>query len=400
VRELVLVGAGHTHVQVLTALAQHKLSDVRITVVVDTPIAIYSGMLPGLVAGRYRRDELEIDARDLAKRCGARVHVEAAIAVEPQRRAIVLASGARIAYDIASFDIGSTVAGLATPGVREHAVPTRPIGRFIECLDERTRGAGPELRAVIVGAGAGGIELAFALRARMAGSATAADGDRGRSSASHDEAVTLPAQVAADARGRWNGITVIEAGPQILAGHPSRLVRRVEAHAAAAGIELRGNARVRAVHADAVELEGGACLPSELTLWVTGAAAHSLFRDSAIATDPRGFARIRPTLQLEEHEALFAAGDCATPITHPRTPKAGVYAVRQGPYLAHNLVAALRGEKLREYTPQSDFLTLLNLGDRRAIGAKWGRTIEGRWVMALKDWIDRRFVRRFQVSEG
>jgi selenide,water dikinase len=77
-----------------------------------------------------------------------------------------------------------------------------------------------------------------------------------------------------------------------------------------------------------------------------------------------------------------------------------VYAVRQAPYLGHNLVAALRCERLREHTPQSDFLTLLNLSDGRAIGAKWGRTIEGRWVMALKDRIDRRFVRRFQASEG
>jgi NADH dehydrogenase FAD-containing subunit len=212
-RELVLVGAGHAHVQVLAALARQRLSDVHIMVVVDTPIAVYSGMLPGLVAGRYRRDELEIDARGLAKRCSAQLRVDAAIAVDPQRREIVLRSGASIAYDVASFDIGSTVAGLDTPGVREHAVPTRPIGRFIERLDERTRGAGPDLRAVVIGAGAGGIELAFALRARMARSASRPVRDVGpfsQSHVSHDEAVTLPAELAADEHGRRGGITVIE----------------------------------------------------------------------------------------------------------------------------------------------------------------------------------------------
>ena len=100
------------------------------------------------------------------------------------------------------------------------------------------------------------------------------------------------------------------------------------------------------------------------------------------------------------HDDLFAVGDCATLVDYPHTPKAGVYAVRQGPVLAHNLQAALAGEKLQEYSPQSDFLTLLNLGDGSALGAKKGLSFQGRWVMRLKDWIDRRFMQRFQIEPG
>ncbi len=99
------------------------------------------------------------------------------------------------------------------------------------------------------------------------------------------------------------------------------------------------------------------------------------------------------------HDEFFAVGDCAAWTAGPGLAKAGVYAVRQGPVLAHNLIARIRGERLRAYRPQRDFLSLLNLGDGGAIGTKWGVSVEGRAVFALKDWIDRRFVRRFQVLE-
>ena len=131
---------------------------------------------------------------------------------------------------------------------------------------------------------------------------------------------------------------------------------------------------------------------------MTGAVCHPLFRDSGLPTDDRGFVDTRSTLQVVRHDNLFAVGDCATLIDYPATPKAGVYAVRQGPILTHNLRALWTGETLETYRPQSDFLTLLNFGDGSALGAKKGMSFQGRWVMRLKDWIDRRFMHRFQIN--
>jgi selenide,water dikinase len=107
--------------------------------------------------------------------------------------------------------------------------------------------------------------------------------------------------------------------------------------------------------------------------------------------------RVRETLQVDGHAALFAVGDCAALAGAPWLPKAGVYAVRQGPLLAENLRFALSGEPLRAYRPQRDFLALLNLGEQRALGAKWGVAFAGAAAWRLKDAIDRRFMRRFQV---
>jgi selenide, water dikinase len=370
--DLVLVGGGHAHVQVLKRWAMAPVPGARLTLVVDRPIAVYSGMVPGFVAGQYPREALEIDVRPLALRAGARCIVTPATGLDTGARRLILDGRPPIAYDTVSFDVGSTVAGLELPGVRAHTIPTRPIGEFVRRVDEvlavaRAREAA---RLVVAGAGAGGVEVAFALAARLRR-------DRGGSVE----------------------VLLLEGGPRVLPGYAASAAGRVQAAAVARRIVIRTGARVTRVEPGAVHLEGGERLAADAVVWVAGAAALPIFQGSGLETDGRGFARIRPTLQCVGHDDVFAVGDCAAWTAGPGLAKAGVYAVRQGPVLAHNLMAHIRGGRLRAYRPQRDFLSLLNLGDGSAIGTKWGASVEGRAVFALKDWIDRRFVRRFQVLD-
>lgn len=368
---LVLVGGGHAHVRVLRAFAEDP-PPARLTVVVDRPVAVYSGMVPGFVAGQYAKEDLEIDVAPLAAAAGAEMVVSACEGVDAEARRLELADGSSVGYDLASFDIGSTVMGLDLPGVREHALPTRPIGTFVERIGEVERAARerpPSLpfRVVVVGGGAGGLEVAFTLRQRLL-----------------DAGVSVLR------------VTIVHGGDEILSGYEGGIVRRLRRAAAERGIQILAGTKVTAAGDEALELDAGSPLPYDALLWVTGATAHGVLRRSGLPVEERGFAWIRPTLQVRDHDELFAAGDCATLEEHPRTPKAGVYAVRQGPVLEENLRRALDGRELREYEPQSEFLTLLNLGDGTAAGVKWGISFEGRWVMRLKDWIDRRFVGRFR----
>src|SRR5258705_7960967 len=169
--DLVLVGGGHARIQVLQRWAMTPVSGARLALVVDRPIAVYSGMVPGFVAGQYPREALEIDVRPLALRAGARCIVAPAIGLDTGARRLVLDGRPPIAYDTVSFDVGSTVAGLALPDVREHAIPTRPIGEFVRRVDEvlavaRERDAA---RLVVVGAGPGRGGVAFPLAARLPG---------------------------------------------------------------------------------------------------------------------------------------------------------------------------------------------------------------------------------------
>ena len=373
-RDLVLVGGGHGHVQVLRRQLMAPIPGLRVTVVVDRPVALYSGMVPGLVAGQYAAEALQIDVQPLARRAGARLIVAAATGIDAVAGEIHLQGRAPLAYDFASLNIGSEVAGLETPGVRAHALATRPIGRLIERLEPAIAAARAHpdraFRLVIVGGGAGGVELAFCGRERLR-----AEGLR---------------QVE---------VTLIDAGPGVLRDRSPAVIRKVEAAARARGIQIEAGVRVAEVQTSAVLLSDGRRLPAELTLWVTGAVAPAWPGESGLPVDARGFIRVRDTLQVEGHDQLFAIGDCAVPAAWPEIPKAGVHAVRQGPVLAENLAALAAGRPLRPHRPQRDFLALLNLGDGTAIGARNGVAAEGRWMWLLKDRIDRAFMRRFQVLD-
>jgi selenide,water dikinase len=373
-RDLVLVGGGHTHVQVLRRWMMEPLPGVRLSVVLDRPVALYSGMVPGFVAGDYASHELEIDVVPLARRARARVILSAATRIDPVARRIEIEGRPPIRYDVASLDVGSTIRALDLPGVREYAVPTRPIVDFVDRIDERlsreAAGPGePTLRVVVVGAGAAGLEIAFTLGARLR------------------------------AAGREAHFSVLGASTDLLPGHADRVARRAGRSAEHRGIEIRLGVRVTRVERDALVL-GEERQRFDLLIWATGAAPQAFLASSPLPLDDAGFVRVRPTLQVVGHADLFAAGDCASLEDSPWVRKAGVFAVREGPVLDANLRARLCDDPLRRYKPQRDFLMLLNLGGGEALGAKWGLALEGRWVWRLKDRIDRRFMRRFQVLAG
>lgn len=371
---VILVGGGHSHVQVLESLAAQPFDSATVTVVVDKPVAIYSGMAPGFVAGQYAEQELEIDVPQLCAWAGIDCRVEPAALIDAAGQQIVLQSGERLSYDLASLNIGSTVAGLDLPGIREYAIPTRPIAELIHRTEDvisraAAHPASSPFRVLVVGGGAGGVELAFTFLQRLR--------DAGCASVETH---------------------LINAGPRILAGYPAGLARRAQRAAEQHGIQIHCGRRVKAAQERQVVMDDDEIWPFDALLWVTGAVSHSLLRESGLPTEERGFVLTRSTLQVDGHDKLFAVGDCGTLIDFPKTPKAGVYAVRQGPVLTQNLRAALAGTPLRAYTPQSDFLTLLNLGDGTALGAKRGLSFQGRWVMKLKDRIDRKFMHRFQIG--
>jgi selenide,water dikinase len=354
--------------------------EARVTVVLDTPVAVYSGMVPGFVAGQYRASELEIDVVPLARLAGAEVVLAAAVGVDPANRRVRLDGRGPLAYDFVSFDVGSTVAGLDLPGVRETARATRPISRLVREIGSLSESflaheASRPFEVVVAGGGAGGIELAFTVRERLLGAARRAGVER---------------------RLR---VTLLQALPEVLTGFPPSLAVRARRNAAARGITIRTGESVAAAEPGLVRLESGEVVPTDSLVWAVGAGSLDVFRDSGLPLDDRGFVLTRPTLQTLGDARVFAVGDCATLQDWPATPKAGVYAVRQGPFIADNLRRAVAGRPLRRYRPQADFLTLLNLGDGLALGAKWGTSFEGRWVMRLKDWIDRKFMRMFQVLD-
>ena len=361
-KHLLLVGGGHAHVFVLEAFARRPEPGLRLTLVARDRLTPYSGMLPGHMAGIYPRAAMQIDLERLARRSGAALVQDEAIGFDRAGKRVLLRNGEALSYDLLSIDIGVRPDLSDIRGADEHALAVKPIGDLLEKWD-RLAAEGPR-RLAVVGGGVAGICLAFAVWA------------------------FLRAQGAAAAHVALIGASL---APELNAGMRRRIVRALERR----GIALHTGEAAVAIDAGGVRLAGGRRIPADGVLVSTRAAPPPAIREAAFAKEPDGFLAIGPTLQVLNDDSVFAVGDCATMSAHPR-PKAGVFAVRQGPVLARNLRRALRGEALESHVPQRDHLVLIGTGDGRAIGGR-GRFIafEGRLAWRLKDWLDRRFMRRF-----
>jgi selenide,water dikinase len=373
VKDLVLVGGGHSHVAVLKRFGMRKLPGVRLTLIardIDTP---YSGMLPGFVAGHYAFDECHVDLAPLARFAGARLIHDEAVGIDRAARTVLCRARPPVPFDVLSLDIGSRPKAHEVEGAVANATPVKPIddfaARWARVMAHAAAAQGA-FRIGVVGGGAGGVELMLAMQHRLRALDVAAGRD--------------PARLA------FHLVTA----NGLLPSHNISVQARFRRVLAARGIAVRENAPVVRVDPGALVLADGGTVALDEILWTTQAGAAPWLARSGLDCDPDGFVMVKPTLQSLTDPLIFAAGDVAAVVDHPR-PKAGVFAVRQGPPLADNLRLVLSGQAPRPFTPQAKFLSLITTGDQYAVASRGDWAAEGRWLWRLKDWIDRAFMRKY-----
>ncbi len=375
--DLVLVGGGHSHIAVLKRFGMRPVPGVQLTLVsrdVHTP---YSGMLPGLIAGHYTFDEAHIDLRKLSAFASVRFVHDAVTGLDPERRLLHFEDRPPVPYDLLSLNTGSTPGTGGVDGVGRHAVPVKPISNFLprwQALVDRVARSAGRPRIAVVGAGAGGVELTLAMQHRLRQCRTEAGG-------------------AIDPE-----LHVFSESPEILPTHNPRVRRRFGRILDERGITVHRGERVTRLGQARLQTATGWSGAFDEVVWVTQARAAAWIAASGLATDARGFARVDEFLRSVSHPTVFAAGDVAVMDAHPRE-RAGVFAVRQGPPLERNLRRALRGEAPRRFRPQRRFLSLVSTGDRYAVASRGRWSVEGAWAWKWKDWIDRRFMDKFQDLE-
>ncbi|MFV0514167.1 MAG: selenide, water dikinase SelD [Jhaorihella sp.] len=360
-RDLVLVGGGHTHALILRKWAMLPLAGVRVTVINPAPTAPYSGMLPGFVAGHYRRCDLDIDLVQLARFAGARLVLGAVSGIDTAARLVHVPGRPPVAYDVASVNVGITSAMPDLPGFADHAIPAKPLGPFAQRWAEFRDRRGPA-RAAVIGAGAAGAELAMAMA------------------------------FALRQRGRPGELHLIDAG-DALAGLAPRARALIRASLVRLGVTLIERAAVASVGPGRLTLADGREIASDFTTGAAGARPHDWIAKTGLALHD-GYIAVDETLRSSDPR-IFAAGDCAH-LTHAPRPKAGVFAVREAPVLFDNLCAALAGRQLRRYRPQRDYLKLVSLGGRSALADRFGTALHGPLIWRWKDRIDRGFMGRFR----
>ena len=365
-KRLVLVGGGHAHLSVLEALARERPAGVETVLVTPSRYQIYSGMLPGWMAGHYTQSQCQIDLHPLARSARIDMVTDRIVGMDADLRRVRLAHGRPVEYDLLSLDIGSETDVSSLEMTGEKLLPVKPLDKFFEAWPQILSAAGgkPGYRLAVVGGGAAAVELALAARFRFAQSGVNSRVD----------------------------IVVSESG--LLAGHAASVRRRIARFLAKANVVVH---RLQGSGTQAgVSLSDGTLLPADCVIAATGARAPHWLTLSALKLDLNEYIAVDEYYRSKSHKDVFAAGDVSAR-QDVVVARSGVHAVHAGPVLAANLLAALQGGPMRTYLPRRHSLYLLACGPRYAV-ASWGHwSAEGAWVWRWKDGIDRGFVRRFQM---
>lgn len=360
-RRLVLLGAGHAHVEVLRDFARRAPPGAALTLVSPQAKVPYTGMIPGFIAGKYGFDDIAIDANGLARRAGAAIISSTALRIDRRERLVFCADGTVVPFDLCSINVGAVARNPLAISTGVEILTTKPVEPFIKKLNAMVAGA-TGLRVAVIGAGAGGIELAAALVRRGA-------------------AATLIAGAAGLA--------------PAMSGYARALVRRLLQKR---GVTVIDGADALAADAGCVVLADGRRVGADALILAAGISPPPVLASLDLPKDKEGFLALAPTLASPAEASIFAAGDCAafSDAAGRRLPGAGVYAVRQAPVLAANLRAALAGAALTPYRPQKDYLAILSFWPDGAVAVRGRFCASGRLIDRWKEWIDRRFIVRYR----
>ncbi|MEM7062992.1 MAG: selenide, water dikinase SelD [Cyanobacteria bacterium P01_B01_bin.77] len=389
--DVFFVGGGHTHAIVLRKIGMTGLpAGVRLTLItnlVDTP---YSGMLPCHISGVYDFDQSHIDLRPLTRFANCRLIMDEVVQIDADQNVIYCRHHPPMAYNVLSIDIGSTPEAVSVPGAKDYTIPAKPVPtllrawhRYLQELKERQQPpetvseAAPapkeeELEATIgiVGGGVGGVELALNMQVRL------------------QQLVGQRAQVNVFHRGARLATGRSRATQRQLA----KIFRDRKIHTHL----CESVCKVEPIAGNQVQVhcESGLKVACDRVFWVTNASAAPWLAHTGLSVDKTGFVLVGDTLQTLSHPNVFAVGDVATMVNHPR-PKAGVFAVRQGPPLYKNLQRYLAGQSLKPFKPQRQFLNIIDLGIGGAIASRGRWSAKSGWFRRWKHWIDGNFMALF-----
>lgn len=369
-KRLVLIGGGHAHMVTLAHLGEFVAKGHEVTVIQPSEYHYYSGMGPGMLGGTYRPEEIRFATRKVVEGQGGIFVLGKAESIDPERQVVRLENAGRdISYDVLSCNAGSQVPDDLVTAAGPGIFTVKPIEGLLAAQQRiLTLSRERSISVAIVGGGPSAIEIAGNVLQL---------GER---------------------RARHRPSVFVFAGRRLLSHLPERIGFLARNILESRGGEIVEGAYVHEIRPDRISLDNGRNYPADVIFSAVGVKPSPIFLRSALPTGPDGGLLVNSRLQSMGYANIFGGGDCISFADHP-LDKVGVYAVRQNPVLFHNLMACLEGSDLRDFSPGGKYLLIYNLGNQTGIFHKWFLTFSGQLAFRLKDYIDRKFIRRFQAME-
>jgi NADH dehydrogenase FAD-containing subunit len=368
-KQLILVGGGHAHLLTIANLGKFIAGGHRVTVIGPSDHHYYSGMGPGMLGGIYAPEEIRFATRKTVEKMGGTFVKGMVSGIDPKTKTVFLESGKSLHYDVLSINAGSHVPVNTVLSEDADVFAAKPIEGLLNARHRiMKRCALRNVRVGMIGGGPAAVELA---------------GNVWR-------------LLSANAR---HGFEISVFGKsQILERFPEKVRTAAYGSLRRRGIQIFENSPAAATSAGEIRLDSGKTHNADFIFLATGVKPSLLFAQSRLPTGPDGGLLVNRYLQSTGYPDIFGGGDCIYFQDGP-LEKVGVYAVRQNPVLLANLMAALDGKSLRAFDPGGSFLLILNMGDGTGVFYKNGLIFSNRLAFFIKDYIDRRFMRRFQIHE-
>ena len=366
---LLLVGGGHAHVFLIKQFCLKSIPELEVILVTACQYQYYSGMAAGYVEGIYKEEDMSFDLKKMCQKSSVKYIESRIIGIDAVNKCVKLENNETVYFDVISMDTGSEMAGKNVEGVVEYAYCVKPLenlfklrANFIEQIFEGSQ-------VLISGAGAAGIEIAFALRA------------------------------LADKMEKNVKITLLHRGNLILKGYNENVREKTIRKLKKDKIEVLSQHKILKVLENNLSLESGRQINYDFLVWAAGPMSNPMYKASVITVDEAGYMLVNRYLQSVDYPFIFGAGDCISFSDFQYVKKVGVYAMKEAPYLFNNILKFINNEALHEYIPQTDYLAIISAGNKKGIMQYKRMAIIGSISWEIKNFIDRGFIKKFKFYE-
>ncbi len=368
-KHLILVGGGHAHMMTLEHISKFVEKGVKVTVIGPSYFHYYSGMGPGMLGGTYHPDDIRFATQHVVQKQGGVFVKDKVVQIDPVKKEVYTLTGHTFSYDVLSFNAGSYVPQDTVSEELSNIYPVKPIEKLMEAAEKlKLLFKEKKISVSIIGGGPSSAEIAGNVW-----------------------------QLARRMKTNMPDIHLF-AGKNFMARFDDSIRKRVIKSLVSRGVHIHEQGYVKQIKPNEIEMESGKIFKTDFVFMATGVKPSTIFEKSGLPIGPDNGLLVNKYLQSVKYPEIFGGGDCIYFEDQPMD-KVGVYAVRENPILLNNLIAALEDQPLESFDPGPDYLLIFNLGGGLGVLKKKTLVFGGRIAFMIKDYIDRKFMKKFQAIE-